>query len=130
MSATAAAGTERPVMTGIEVIYLYVADIRRSVAFYEAGFGVSFVTRGDDWAECTLGDGVRFAFHLADPDAPPPTSGTLVVDLRVDDLDATRGRLAELGATITETQEAPSGCFFGFIDPDGYRLQVFARRSR
>ena len=112
---------------GIEVVYRYVADVARAIAFYESAFGLSFVRHGDDWAECRLADGVRFAFHQAHDGFQPQVPGSTIVDLRVDDLAATHARLAMLGAAPSDPQDAPTGRFVTFTDPDGYRVQVFEK---
>lgn len=116
-------------MTGLEVSYRYVADLGRAIAFYEAAFGLAFDRYGDDWAECTLPDGVRFGFHLAHHGAQPQTPGTVMVDLRVNDLAAAHARLTVLGATPGDPQDAPTGRFVSFLDPDGYRVQVSEKSS-
>jgi len=52
-----------------------------------------------------------------------------VVDLRVDDLAATHACLAMLGARPTDPQDAPTGRYITFTDPDGYRANAFEKRS-
>ena len=118
-----------PSVRGIEVVYRYVADIDRAVRFYADAFGLTFTRYGDDWAECALADGVRFGFHLAHDGAQPQPPGTTMVNLRVDDLAAAHARLAVLGAKPGDPQDAPTGRFVTFTDPDGYRAQVFERTS-
>jgi len=118
-----------PHVRGVEVVYRYVADVDRAVSFYENAFGLSFTRYGDDWAECRLGDGVRFAFHLAHDELQPQVPGSTMVDLRVDDLAATHARLAALGARPSDPQEAPTGQYVAFTDPDGYRANAFEKRS-
>jgi predicted enzyme related to lactoylglutathione lyase len=115
-------------VSGIEVVYRYVADVARSVRFYEGAFGLTFTRYGDDWAECTLPDGVRFGFHLAHDDAQPQPPGSTMVNLRVDDLAASWARLSALGAHPADPQDAPTGRYVTFADPDGYRVQVFERK--
>jgi predicted enzyme related to lactoylglutathione lyase len=117
-----------PSVRGFEVVYWCVVDIDRAVGFYADAFGLTFSRHGDDWAECTLPDGVRFGFHLAHEGAQPQTPGTTMVDLRVDDLAATHARLAMLGARPEDPQDAPTGRFVTFVDPDGYRVQVFEKK--
>ena len=52
-----------------------------------------------------------------------------MVNLRVDDLAASHARLAMLGARPGDPQDAPTGRFISFLDPDGYRLQVFEKKQ-
>src|SRR5205807_10529968 len=47
----------------VNVVYLYVADMRRSVGFYRDQLGIPLEGDGD-WQEATLGD-TRFALHKA-----------------------------------------------------------------
>lgn len=112
---------------GIEVVYRYVSDVERAITFYQSAFGLAFTRYGDDWAECTLPDGVRFGFHLAHGDAQPQPPGSTMVNLRVDDLAAAGARLSALGARPGDPQDAPTGRYITFADPDGYRLQVFEK---
>lgn len=112
---------------GIDIVYLYVADLGRAISFYERAFGLSFARHGDDWAECPLADGTRFGFHLAHAGATPQIPGTVIVDLRVDDLEAVRDRLRTLKVQVDEPTEVPAGRFFAFVDVDGYRLQVIEK---
>lgn len=116
-----------PSVRGIEVVYRYVADIERAIAFYERAFALTFTRYGDDWAECTLADGVRLAFHRAHDDEQPVVPGSTMVNLRVDDLAATHSRLSILGARPGDPQDAPTGRFIVFTDPDGYRVHAFER---
>ena len=107
-----------PLARGIDIAYLYVADLGRAISFYRQAFDLSFTRHGDDWAECTLVDGTRFGFHLAHEDQPPQTPGTVMIDLRVDDLDAMRARLRGMKVEVGEPQDVPSG----------HRLQVIEKR--
>jgi predicted enzyme related to lactoylglutathione lyase len=116
-----------PLVRGIDIAYLYVADLGRAIAFYERAFGLSFTRHGDDWAECTLGDGTRFGFHTQHDGEPPQTPGTVIIDLRVDDLEAARDRLRGMKVTMDGSQDVPTGRFFAFVDADGYRLQVIEK---
>jgi predicted enzyme related to lactoylglutathione lyase len=113
---------------GIEIVYRYTSDVERAISFYESAFGLSFTRHGDDWAECTLPDGVRFGFHLAHDDLQPQLPGSTMVDLRVDDLAASHARLAMLGGRPGDPQDAPTGRYVTFLDPDGYRVQVFEKK--
>lgn len=108
---------------GVKGVYLYVPDVRRSVAFYRGALGVSFASHGEDWAEAALADGTRFALHRTWE--PLQTPGTVMVDLETADLETTRQRLAAAGAPVGPIEDVPTGRYFEFADPNGYRLQVF-----
>jgi len=109
------------VISRINVVFLYVSDMRRSAAFYRDVLGLPL--EGDEhWAEATFSDGVRFALHEAHGEVSP---GTAVVDLEVADIDAAVARLREAGIEVGAVARKDFGCFADFRDPDGYRLQLF-----
>jgi predicted enzyme related to lactoylglutathione lyase len=51
-----------------------------------------------------------------------------MIDLRVDDLAASHARIAMLGGRPGDPQDAPTGRYVTFLDPDGYRVQVFEKK--
>jgi catechol 2,3-dioxygenase-like lactoylglutathione lyase family enzyme len=112
-----------PIVSRINVVYLYVRDLGRSVAFYRDLLGIPL--EGDeDWAEATLPGGVRFALH-ATSDAGELGSGTLQVDLEVADLVEAVERLRGAGIRVGEIERDFWGGACDFLDPDGYRLQLY-----
>ena len=117
-----------PSVRGIEVVYRYVTDMARAIAFYENAFGLSFVRHGDDWAECTSPTACASVFISRTRGSVPQVPGSVIVDLRVDDLAASHARLAMLGGRPGDPQDAPAGRFVTFVDPDGYRVQVFEKK--
>jgi lactoylglutathione lyase len=114
-----------PFVSRIDVVYLYVRDLERSIAFYRDLLGIPLAREGD-WAEATFGDGVRFALHAA-PAERVLGSGTLRVDFEVADVDAVATRLREAGVEVGEVERDDWGAACEFVDPDGYRLQLFQR---
>ena len=106
---------------------LFVAELAPMVAFYRDVVGLAPVeeTRLDDWVEFDTGS-TRFALHRLPPDlgvrpSPEPREreGCKLI-LAVDDLAATRERLAAAGATIIDR---PWGGW-DFADPEGNVLGV------
>jgi lactoylglutathione lyase len=118
-----------------------VADEARSLAFYEAAFGLEVADRlafGDFTLiylsnaetgfelELTVNNG-HGAYNLGDG------YGHLAVS--VDDLDAAHGMLAATGAPCTAPRELALhgqlvGRFFFVTDPDGYKIEVLQRAGR
>jgi lactoylglutathione lyase len=117
-----------PLTRRLSVVYLYVADLQRSLAFYRDVIGIPLEADAADpqWAEATLDGGVRFALHDAPEGAEPQVPGTVRVNFEVDDIDAAAERLAKAGVVIGEISREPYGSFFEFFDPDGYALECFA----
>jgi lactoylglutathione lyase len=112
-----------PLVSGINVVYLYVRDIERSLAFYRDLLGIPLQGDGG-WAEATFADGIRFALHTTDSDVVLG-SGTVRVDFEVADVEATAARLREAGVEVGEIERDDWGAACEFADPDGYRLHLF-----
>src|SRR4029453_18863141 len=71
-------------VSNISVVYLYVSDMERSLAFYRDLLGIPL--SGDEhWAEAAFDDGTRFALHATHEGVGPLSSGTVRVSLEVDD---------------------------------------------
>ena len=113
-----------PVVNGLSVVYLYVRDLDRSLAFYRDALGLAFdVSEG--WAETTLPGGTRFALHAMHEGAAAPRMGTIHVDFGVDDIDAAAERLRAAGVEVQEIHRQQYGSHCTFTDPDGYELELF-----
>lgn len=108
----------------INVVYLYVRNMKTSLAFYRDLLGVPL--EGDDmWAEATFRDGVRFALHGVSDDAAELSSGTVHVDFEVADADAAAAELRAAGVEVRETMRDEFGTALEVVDPDGYRIYLF-----
>jgi predicted enzyme related to lactoylglutathione lyase len=117
-----------PLASRIDVVYLYVRDLDRSVAFYRDVLGIPLerAVHDPDWAEARFADGVRFALH-ATTTPSELGSGTLRIDFEVADIDQAAARLRQAGAEVGEIEREDWGAACEFVDPDGYRLQLFQR---
>lgn len=113
----------RTLVTGLSVVYLYVKDMQRAQTFYRDVLGVP-LTVDDHWAEANLG-GVRFALHEWHEGAPEPGESGIKVDLEVQDIDAAAEHLRAHGVALGEIFREPYGSFCTFVDPEGYRLELF-----
>ena len=117
--ATAAA----PLVTKVNVVYLYVSDMARSTAFYRDLLGIPL--EGDaDWQEASLG-GTRFALHQAHEGIGELSAGTIHLNLEVDDIDAAAARLVGAGVLVEETMRDDWGAALRVNDPDGYVIYLF-----
>ena len=114
-------------VTGVSVVYLYVRDLHRSVAFYRDVLGVALERHPHDrhWAEVTFANGTRFALHLASH-RPPQAPATVEVSFAVDDVDAMVERIRAAGMQVTNVMHEPWGSLATVVDPDGYELGLFA----
>jgi predicted enzyme related to lactoylglutathione lyase len=113
-----------PVVKGLSVVYLYVRDVARSVAFYRDVLGIAFEV-SDGWAESSFPGGTRFALHAIHEGSPEPHMGTVHVDFQVDDVDVAAARLRDTGVDVGEIFRQPYGSHCSFVDPDGYELELF-----
>jgi len=113
-----------PLVTGLEVVYLYVKDMERSARFYRDLLGIPLA--GDPhWQDARLGD-TRFALHEWHESVPEPSSGTVSIDFRVDDADAAAERLRGQGAEVREQMREEYGIAYELVDSDGYRVHLFS----
>lgn len=112
-----------PLVTGLEVVYLYVKDMERAAGFYRDVLGIPL--DGDrDWMEARLG-GTRFALHHWHDGAPEPGPGSVHVDLRVEDADAAAERLRAEGVEAREQMREEYGIVYALNDPDGNEIFLF-----
>ncbi|WP_434286679.1 VOC family protein [Celeribacter sp. SCSIO 80788] len=119
-----------------------VLDEARSVAFYEAAFGLTVADKLDfpDFAliymsnplsefelELTINKGTAEPYDLG--------TGYGHFAVSVEDLDAEHARMSEAGLTPGNIVDfAPAGTrvakFFFITDPDGYKIEVIQRGGR
>lgn len=125
----------RPITDRINLVYLYVRDLDRSIAFYRDLLGLPLVRdeRDAHWAEAKLPGGVRFALHLASPrgggpcarSAHEPEPGSVKIDFETADIDAAIARLRAAGVSVGEAMREYWGSVVEVQDPDGYRIDLF-----
>jgi len=115
--------TAEPLVSRISVINLYVSDMERSAAFYRDVLGMPLEGDGD-WQEASI-DGVRFALHRTREGIGELSSGTIHVNLQVDDVDAAAERLRAAGVEFGEVMRDDWGAALEVSDPDGYRLYLY-----
>jgi catechol 2,3-dioxygenase-like lactoylglutathione lyase family enzyme len=113
----------RPLVSRLNVVYLYVRAMDRSLAFYRDLLGIPL--EGDStWTEAQLGS-TRFALHLAHEGVGDFGSGTVHLDFEVGSVDKAVERLRAADVEVHETMRAEWGAAAEAVDPDGYRIALF-----
>jgi predicted enzyme related to lactoylglutathione lyase len=106
-----------------------VEDLESSISFYQDTLGLPLLGRGTDWAHFDSGAGTLlelFTGGTATPEPKKPHQQSIVLGLRVDDLDHVVAELKEKGVHFNPEE---SGEFEGtrwahFVDPEGNQLEV------
>jgi predicted enzyme related to lactoylglutathione lyase len=112
-----------PLVRKLNVVYLYVSDMERSLGFYREVLGIPLEGDGD-WQEAALG-ATRFALHRSHQGIGELSSGTVHIDLEVADVEAASERLRTAGLAVTEVMRDEWGAAVQIVDPDGYELYLF-----
>ncbi len=115
--------TVEPLVRTVSVVYLYVSDMERSLAFYRDLLGIPLAGDGD-WQEATLGE-TRFALHKTHEEIGPLSSGTIHVSLEVADIDAAAEHVRSAGVAVKETMRDEWGAAMQVVDPDGYEVYLY-----
>jgi lactoylglutathione lyase len=112
-----------PLVRTVNVVYLYVSDMERSLRFYRDLLGIPLAGDGE-WQEAILG-GTRFALQRAHEGIDPLSSGTIHVNLEVVDIDSAAERVRGAGFGARETMREDWGAAVQVVDPDGYELYLY-----
>jgi catechol 2,3-dioxygenase len=107
-----------------DLVYFFVSDMDRAVAFYRDVLGLALASRsGDEWAQLGAGS-IQLGLHGAGS-GPVRTGGTLA--FTVSDLDARKADLASRGVALGHEGggEGLGPRFVEFADPDGNVLALF-----
>jgi lactoylglutathione lyase len=114
---------------------LYVEDVRRALAFYEAAFAqkTAFLHEGGDYGELATG-GTALAFSSRalitslgkSPAAPDPAHPTCEIAFATDDVPAAVARAEAAGAKVVQTAtEMPWGQTVAYVtDLDGFFVEI------
>jgi lactoylglutathione lyase len=113
----------------LEIVFVYVSDIDRSVSFYRDVLGIPLEQDAHDldWYAARFPSGVRFALHGAHEGAMPQPPGSVIVDFVVDDVDEALRRLEQAGVAIRSVMRERWGSTIEVADPDGHRIQLYAK---
>ncbi len=104
-------------------VSINVADLDRSLAFYEGVLGLRRLPRpplGSDGAWLDMGG--EHQVHLIVGDVPPELGQHFA--FAVDDIDEVCGALTAAGVTVRGPRPIGSGHQAFFHDPDGNRLEI------
>lgn len=105
----------------VQYIEFLSKDITRAKDFYSASFGWQFTDYGPDYTSFE-GDHVDGGFTTG-----TPVSGSILVILYSEDLEASKEKVIKAGGTIVkDIFDFPGGRRFQFTDPDGYELAVWS----
>lgn len=118
-----------PLAQDLAVVFVYVKDLTRSVAFYRDVLGVALERdeHDGDWYEHRFPSGVRFGLHTAHEGAMPQPPGSVIVDFFIDDVDEALRRLEQAGVGIRSVMRERWGSTIEVADPDGHRIQLYAK---
>jgi catechol 2,3-dioxygenase-like lactoylglutathione lyase family enzyme len=107
-------------------ITLMVADMDRSIAFYEDTLGLPLNARyGNDWAEVDLA-GSMLGLHASDPTVKRGVEGHLVtLGIQVPDLDTAVSALEAKGVKFSRVSQDEAVRTASFADPDGVPLYLY-----
>ena len=113
-----------PIVNRLDLVFYWVADLDRAVAFYEGVLGLPLVRRdAGNWAEFDAG-GRRFALHAAVEGQPMAPGGATAV-FSVDDLDRAKSELSAKGVSFSHEGDVSGYArFASFSDPDGNDVQL------
>lgn len=108
-----------------DLVYFFVADMDRAIAFYGDVLGLPLEYRsGNEWAQLSAGS-VKIGLHGTGSAGEARTGGTLA--FTVTDLDASKAKLAERGVALGHEGggDRLGPRFVEFADPDGNALALF-----
>jgi catechol 2,3-dioxygenase-like lactoylglutathione lyase family enzyme len=113
----------------LDLVFYWVTDMDRSVAFYEGVLGLRLLRRdAGQWAEFDAG-GRRFALHGA-AEGQPLTPGGATAVFSVGDLDRAKGELSARGVQFGHEGDVSGYArFASFSDPDGNTVQLIEYAS-
>lgn len=116
----------------LEHVNMSVANLDRTIDFYGKLLGLKVRWRGttsDGLPAAHVGDERHYLalFEIGDAEPKPADYGLLGLNhygFVVDDLDACRAKLAELGATVQDPPQYDPGRRLYFDDPNGVEVEL------
>lgn len=119
-------------ITGIGGVFLRArSDEKALAAWYEKHLGVQLESWGGailKWPEDKAEDRGLTVWHLAAKDSAwfAPSTGSFMINYRVDDMDGIMKRLHAGGVPILKGPEHhENGCFLWIVDPDGNKVELW-----
>ncbi len=113
-------------VTGIGGVFVKTSDLAARKAWYEKHLGLS----GEYGANLLYRDDTDEAFAVLSSfpettDYFDPSPQGVMINLRVDDLDALQAGLEADGIEILGRMDEPYGKFAWIMDPDGVKLELW-----
>ena len=119
---------------GIAWAGIFVEDMESSVRFYRDVLGLRLLNRGDGWAHFDAGNGAMvelFDGGTAQTAPKGPDRQSIVLGMRVDDLDVVHAELSQKGVVfLGEIGQYHETRWAHFADPEGNRLEIKEIPSR
>jgi catechol 2,3-dioxygenase-like lactoylglutathione lyase family enzyme len=118
------------VIERLDLVFYWVSDMERAVAFYRDVLGLKLLRQESaTWAEFDAG-GRRFALHSAG-DGQPVRAGGATAVFAVGDLNRAKAELSARGVTFTHEGDIEDYArFASFLDPEGNSVQLIEYASR
>jgi len=118
------------VLTKLGAIILLVADMKKSIEFYQGILGLPLKHQSEDWTEF-FSNGTMLALRVARNKEKTKAALTILVGFMVNDLDATVKRLKEMKVKFfKEPREEPFGKHAIFEDPDEHMISIVQLESK
>ena len=118
-------------VTGLGGVFYVVADPAATRAWYREMLGMDGEYGPQlDWSEETGDRPYSLISHFADDEYVQPGKGGLMINLRVDDLDAMVEELKAKGADILGHVDEGYGKFAWLLDPDGIKIELWQQVER
>jgi predicted enzyme related to lactoylglutathione lyase len=119
----------------INVVFLYVLDLEKQRAFYEAAFGLGKpVVNAKWWIEYEVGDGSHLALHQVDIQSTKTATlgaGSTKFSFDVDNIHHFTEKLKELGATFRFEPRQEFGFWLAeFEDPEGNHVRLYQKAGK
>lgn len=117
-------------LTKLGAIILLVADMKKSIEFYQGILGLPLKHQSEVWTEF-FSNGTMLALRVARNKEKTKAALTILVGFMVNDLDATVKRLKEMKVKFfKEPREEPFGKHAIFEDPDEHMISIVQLESK
>ncbi|OGQ24042.1 MAG: glyoxalase [Deltaproteobacteria bacterium RBG_16_71_12] len=124
-------------ITGIGGVFLRTKSDEKSLAaWYQEHLGMKLESWGGAilrWPDDQAEDGGLTVWHLAAEDSKwfAPSTGSFMINYRVDDMNGILRRLKDGGVPILKGPEhSEEGTFAWIVDPDGNKVELWKPKAR
>lgn len=110
---------------GFSHIFLHVANLERTRAFYVDRLGLDVLAEDDGYLR--IGGGGGFDIGVEERSASEIGAPGIELELQVPDVDGLAAALRDAGIALTEPSDQEWGARHAWLhDPDGYRLSIWS----